>query len=131
MKFSAVASVSVPRTPSPKTQYTTFSPLSEQFFSPGSPGIVTPATEPYGEFEITEHHQVPLPVLLDRAAELVQAHPELDTFANRDRVGDLLTGMGAAAQRPASGYGIRPWKVEEILEQDSPTCRFLPSPTFA
>jgi hypothetical protein len=97
MNSSAVAPVDVPRTPSPKTQYTS-PPLSEQFFSPGFPGIVTPATEPYGEFGITEYHQVPLPALLDRAAELVQAHPELDTFANRDRVGDLLTGMGAAAQ---------------------------------
>jgi hypothetical protein len=105
---SAGAPVDVPRTPSPKTQYTS-PPLSEQFFSPGSSGIVTPATEPYSEFGITEYHRVPLSVLLDRAAELVQAHPELDTFANRDRVGDLLTGMGAAAQRP-------PWKVEEILE---------------
>ncbi|KAJ0424538.1 hypothetical protein BJY00DRAFT_308968 [Aspergillus carlsbadensis] len=130
MNFSTVVSVDVPRTPSPKTQYTTTPPLSEQFFSPGSPGIVTPATEPYGEFEITEYHQVPLPVLLDRAAELVQAHPELDTFANRDRLGDILTGMGTAAQRPALGYGIRPWKVEEILEQNSPTCCLLPSPTF-
>ncbi|KAL3459933.1 hypothetical protein BJX64DRAFT_278846 [Aspergillus heterothallicus] len=115
------------KTPSPKTRYTTPA-LSEHVFSPASPGIVTPATEPYGEFEISEYHQVPLPMLLSRVAELVQAHPELDTFANRDRFGDLLTAMGSAAQQPALRYNIHPWKGEEVLEQDSPTCRPFTSP---
>ncbi|KAL2830704.1 hypothetical protein BJY01DRAFT_227015 [Aspergillus pseudoustus] len=118
-----------PKTPSPKTRYTTPT-LSENFVSPGSPEIVTPTTQPYGDFEISECYQVPLLVLLNRAAKLVQAHPELDTLANRDRFGDLLTGMSAAVQRPGLGYDIHPWKVEKLLEQGSLTCRHSPSPVF-
>ncbi|KAL2802801.1 hypothetical protein BJX63DRAFT_437531 [Aspergillus granulosus] len=124
MECSAAVPTDIPPTPLLNTRCTT-PVLSEPLFGPGSPGIVTPATQPYGEFEICEYYQTPLPTLLNRAAELVHVHPELDTFANRDRFGDLLTGLGAAVQRPAVGDDIKPWKAEDLWEQDHPTYRLF------
>ncbi|KAL4809757.1 hypothetical protein BDV18DRAFT_157503 [Aspergillus unguis] len=98
-EFSAKAPVQLPRTPSPKSPRD--SPAhSERCFSPGSPGIVTPATEPYDEFEPVASQNFPLPVLLERSLELVIANPELDTFANRCRVGNVLAEMGIVFEQP-------------------------------
>ncbi|KAL2872197.1 uncharacterized protein BJX67DRAFT_341764 [Aspergillus lucknowensis] len=122
--LSAVSSADIPRTPSPKIlEETPESP--ERCWSPGSPDIVSPAAERYDEFGVTAYHRVPLPIILEDAIKLVQAHPELDTFANRGRFGDLVADLSAAI-RP----DIQRWMAEGHLKQERPIPRLLPSPVL-
>ncbi|KAL2831986.1 hypothetical protein BDW59DRAFT_181420 [Aspergillus cavernicola] len=127
---STIASADIPRTPSPKTQQDTPT-LSERCLSPRSPEIVTPTTEPWDEFEdAAAYHHIPLPVLLERALELVQAHPKLDSFVNRGQLGYLLADMGIEIQPPALGCDGRRWKMDVHLDEDSPTSGLLPRVEF-
>ncbi|KAL4877205.1 hypothetical protein BJY04DRAFT_198765 [Aspergillus karnatakaensis] len=83
------------RTPSPRLHQDSRT-LSERWLSPGSPETITPVTETFDGHQVIAYHDIPLPVLLERALNLVHAHPDLDTFANRDRLGDLLVEMSSA-----------------------------------
>ncbi len=115
-----------PRTPSPKTRQDSPAP-SERCFSPGSPEIVTPATEPCDEFEVTGCHHLPFSMLLEQALELVHANPEIDTFANSSKFRDWLWELGIRIQRPALGGDSHRWMFNMDLVQDSPASHFPPS----
>ncbi|KAL4954594.1 hypothetical protein BDW69DRAFT_183399 [Aspergillus filifer] len=116
--LSVIAPARIPRTPSPKSGVESPA-LSERCFSPVSPGIVTPATEPCDEFEASGHRHIPLHTLLERALNLVQDNPELDTLANRGQLGNLLESMGIGVQEPALG--------NDHCKGSTPTSRLLPS----
>ncbi|KAL4785100.1 hypothetical protein BJX76DRAFT_325591 [Aspergillus varians] len=126
IELNAMGQAEMPRTPSPKSQHDT-PPISERCFSPGSPETVTPATELCDEFEATAYHHIPLPMLLERALDLVQAHPELDTFANRGQFRDLLEDMEVEIQQSVLGLDSCRWKLDVPFEQDSPSFRLPPS----
>lgn len=125
MDINAMTPAEAPRTPSPRSRQET-PELSERCFSPGSPVIVTPATEPYDEFEATASHHFPLPILLERALELATEHPELDTATNRSIFGDALADMGIGIHQPVLELGGPGWD----LKQDSPVQCLLPSPAL-
>ncbi|OJI97674.1 hypothetical protein ASPVEDRAFT_37098 [Aspergillus versicolor CBS 583.65] len=91
--LKAINRTEIPRTPSPKSRQVSPVP-SERCLSPGSPEIVNPATEPCNKFEVTGCHHLSFSMLLEQALEMVHANPELDTFANSDKFGDLLEEMG-------------------------------------
>ncbi|KAL4914204.1 hypothetical protein BDW62DRAFT_213624 [Aspergillus aurantiobrunneus] len=118
-----------PRTPSPKSQQGTPA-LSERCFSPGSPEIITPATELCDDLEVAAYQHIPLPMLLERALDLVHTHPELDTFANRGQFGSLLGDMGIGIQQPTLEFDSCRWKLEVHLEQASSSSSLLPSPAL-
>lgn len=124
--LKAMSRAEAPRTPSPKSRLHSPAP-SEQCFSPGSPEIVTPATESCDEFEVTGCHHLPFSVLLEQALELVHANPELDTFANSGKFGALLEEMGIGIQQPVLGFDNHRWMFNMDLVQDSPASRLLPS----
>ncbi|KAL4946220.1 hypothetical protein BDV06DRAFT_208874 [Aspergillus oleicola] len=105
MDLSAIAGAEVPRTPSLKSEAGTPAP-SERCFSPVSPGIVTPVTEPCDELEVPGIHHIPLHKLLERALDSVNAYPELDTLANRSQLALLLENMGIGIQQPALGPAL-------------------------
>lgn len=130
-----------PRTPSPPFRHR--SVLQQiQCLSPGSPGIVRPATEEFDDFEVTEYHKIPLPLLLGRALELLEEWPDLDSLDNRGRFGSLLTDLGVRVRKrpvdeltlaPSLGYDNDSWKLEvqthPEVEDQPPRC-LLPSPLF-
>lgn len=130
-----------PRTPSPPFRHR--SVLQQiQCLSPGSPGIVRPATEEFDDFEVTEYHKIPLPLLLGRALELLEERPDLDSLDNRGRFGSLLTDLGVRVRKrpvdeltlaPSLGYDNDSWKLEvqthPEVEDQPPRC-LLPSPLF-
>ncbi|PKX94454.1 uncharacterized protein P174DRAFT_431375 [Aspergillus novofumigatus IBT 16806] len=130
-----------PRTPSPPFRHR--SVLQQiQCLSPGSPGIVRPATEDFDDFEATEYHKIPLPLLLRRTLELLEERPDLDSLDNRGRFGSLLTDLRVRVRkRPVDeftiasslGYENDSWKLEvqtqPEIEDQPPRC-LLPSPLF-
>ncbi|KAL5332516.1 hypothetical protein BJX70DRAFT_128766 [Aspergillus crustosus] len=116
--FMTVAEV--PRTPSPRSRQDTPA-LSQQLLSPGSPEIITPAPELCDGFEVNAYHHIPLPVLLERALDLAYAHPDLDTLANRGRLGDLLVNMSNAVPQSGLEVDSDSWKRDVYLEESSST----------
>ncbi|KAL4868165.1 hypothetical protein BDV12DRAFT_170173 [Aspergillus spectabilis] len=116
INLQAMAAAEMPRTPSLKSQHDTLA-LSERWSSPGSPDIITPATETCDGLEVNAYHHIPLPLLLERALDLAYAHPDLDTFANRDRLGDLLVDMNSTIPRPALEVDSLGWKLDVHLEE--------------
>ncbi|RHZ66228.1 uncharacterized protein CDV56_108834 [Aspergillus thermomutatus] len=130
-----------PRTPSPPFRHR--SVLQQiQCLSPGSPGIVRPAMEEFDDFEATEYHKIPLPLLLRRTLELLEERPELDSLDNRGRFGSLLTDLGVRVRKrpvdqftiaPSLGYENDSWKLEVQTQPeigDQPPRCLLPSPLF-
>ncbi|RHZ66175.1 hypothetical protein CDV55_106767 [Aspergillus turcosus] len=130
-----------PRTPSPPFRHR--SVLQQiQCLSPGSPGIVRPATEEFDDFEATEYHKIPLSLLLRRTLELLEERPELDSLDNRGQFGSLLTDLGVRVRKkpvdeftlaPSLGYENDSWKLEvqtQLEIGDQPPRCLLPSPLF-
>ncbi|KAF7115574.1 hypothetical protein CNMCM5793_002668 [Aspergillus hiratsukae] len=130
-----------PRTPSPPFRHR--SVLQQiQCLSPGSPGIVRPATEEFDDFEATEYHKIPLPLLLRCTLELLEERPDLDSLDNRGQFGSLLTDLGVRVRKkpvdeftlaPSLGYENDSWKLEVQTQPeigDQPPRCLLPSPLF-
>ncbi|KAL3469319.1 hypothetical protein BJX99DRAFT_252085 [Aspergillus californicus] len=120
LDLSARVSTRILKTPSPKKQRDTVAP-PEQCSSPSSPGIVTPTTELYDEFEPLACHHIPLPILLELALAQVQARPEFDTLANRGQFGDLFADMGIELQPRTLENDSRQLKLDVQLNENSPT----------
>ena len=70
---------------------------SVQGFNSESPDTISNIAEE--QFAVTEYNKIPLVLILQRALELVEGQPELDTFENRGQLGQLLTEMGIGIQR--------------------------------
>ncbi|KAB8075023.1 hypothetical protein BDV29DRAFT_113605 [Aspergillus leporis] len=83
-----------PRTPSPHQDGS----VPPYCGSPMSPGIVK-AKEADEDFEVTDFHKIPLPLLLKQIIDLVEARPELDSADHRVRFGELLSKLGIGVQR--------------------------------
>ncbi|PKY00921.1 hypothetical protein P168DRAFT_293302 [Aspergillus campestris IBT 28561] len=127
-----------PRTPSPRPLPS--SPgASARAWSPMSPGIVAPATEGFEEGSaVTEYDRIPLSLLLRRAADLVDAQPELDTVENRGGFARMLLELGVGIDRAPRdvfanvspmGYLHDDWSLASGAEAP-PVRRLLPSPAF-
>ncbi|KAA8652218.1 hypothetical protein EYZ11_002303 [Aspergillus tanneri] len=137
--FQSAIGLETPRTPSPRLLHT--NSFAGDVSSPRSPEIIIAAKEPSFNFEATDYHKIPLPLLLERTLELFESQPGLDTPENRYQFGALLTGFGIAVQRKLMehsssvsklGYENNSWKLvlRSLADSKRPIARhrLLPSP---